>query len=69
MIQKFTNWAQVPLIMDLQVACVLLGRSYDSVKKSAQSGAFPAFKNGERKWAVNKDDLLTWMDEQKVKNK
>ncbi|HCA28870.1 MAG TPA: hypothetical protein DEP23_04520 [Ruminococcaceae bacterium] len=62
--RTYTNWRQVPVVMDLQTACIILGRSYDGLKKDAQSGKFPAFKNGTKKWAVNKDDLLTYIKQQ-----
>lgn len=65
--KQFTNWASVPVIMDLQTACIILGRSYDSLQKHALKGDFPAFKNGDRVWAVTKDDLLNWIESQKVK--
>jgi hypothetical protein len=50
----YTNWAQVPVVMDLQTACMILGRGYDALKKDAREGKFPAFKNGEKLWAVKK---------------
>lgn len=65
--KNFTNWTQVPIVIDLQIACVILDRSYENLQRHAKKGTFPAFKNGERKWAVNKDDLLAWIDQQKVK--
>ncbi|XOQ44684.1 MAG: DNA-binding protein [Clostridium sp.] len=61
----YTNWAQVPVVMDLQTACMILGRGYDALKKDAREGKFPAFKNGKKLWAVKKDDLLEYIDKQK----
>jgi len=63
----FTNWASVPIVMDLQTACIILDRSYDSLQKHAKEGDFPAFRNGDRLWSVTKDDLIGWIDSQKVK--
>ncbi len=63
--RTYTSWAQVPAVMNLQTACVLLGRSYDNLQKAAKKGTFPAFRNGKRKWAVKKDDLLAYIDRQK----
>lgn len=51
--------------MDLQIACIILGRGYESLKKDAREGKFPAFKNGKKLWAVKKDDLLNYIDRQK----
>ncbi len=64
-IKPFTNWASVPIVIDLQIACIILNRSYDNLQKHALKGDFPAFKNGDRKWAVNKEDLFEWMEQQK----
>ena len=44
--RNFTNWAQVPVVMDLQITCMILGRGYNALKKDAREGKFPAFKNG-----------------------
>ena len=63
--QNFTNWNQIPVVMDLQIACIILGRGYDALKKDAREGKFPAFKDGAKKWAVKKDDLLNYIDQQK----
>lgn len=65
--RTFTNWNQVPIVMDLQTACIILNKSYDRLKKDSRQGKFPAFKNGDRKWAVSKDDLLAYIEAQKVK--
>ncbi|XOQ43761.1 MAG: DNA-binding protein [Clostridium sp.] len=62
----YTNWAQVPVVMNLQTACMILGRGYDALKKDAREGKFPAFKNGEKLWAVKKDDLLEYIEKQKT---
>lgn len=63
--RTFTNWNQVPVVMPLQTACVILGRNYEVLKRDAKQHKFPAFKNGEKLWAVKKDDLLAYIDEQK----
>lgn len=60
-----TSWEQVPVVMDLELACIILGRGYDALKKDAREGRFPAFKNGVKKWAVTKEDLLTYIERQK----
>ena len=53
--------------MDLEIACIILNRGYEALKKDAREGRFPAFKNGVKKWAVRKDDLLEYIERQKVK--
>lgn len=61
-----TSWNQVPVILDLPFAAELLGLSYDCLKKKSQKGQFPAFKIGEHSWRVRKDELLSWIDQQKM---
>ena len=65
-IKPFTNWASVPIVIDLQIACIILNRSYDNLQKHALKGDFPAFRNGDRIWSVNKTDLIAWIESQKV---
>jgi len=64
--KQFTNWESVPIIMSLQTACIILSRSYDSLQKHSLKGDFPAFRNGDRIWSVNKTDLIAWIESQKV---
>lgn len=59
-----TDWNRVPVIFDLTYAAALLGVSTDRMHKLAQQGRFPAFKVGKL-WRVRKDDLLTYIDQQK----
>lgn len=60
-----TSWEQVPVVMNLELACTILGRGYDALKKDAREGRFPAFKNGAKKWAVTKEDLLAYIERHK----
>ena len=55
--QFVTDWSEVPLVVDLPYVARLLGRSVESLKKSAQKGVLPgAFKVG-RDWRVDRDRL------------
>lgn len=64
--QQYTSWDQVPLVMSLQVAAIILERSLESMKKQSQSGNFPAFKCGGV-WKVTKDDLIAYIENNKAK--
>lgn len=56
-LQPITDWAQVPIVIDLPFAARLLGRSVESLKKRAQRNELPgAFKVGNL-WRVSKDVL------------
>lgn len=65
--KKFVyNWEDVPVIIDLPYAAVLLGSSVDCLKRLSRNGIFPAFKHGGE-WRVTKDDLLAYIENHKVK--
>lgn len=63
--QKFSNWNQVPLILNLYQVAQIMGCSYDHAQKIAAHGDLPAFKPGKRRWVVQRDDLRAWLDLQK----
>ncbi|WP_101698666.1 helix-turn-helix domain-containing protein [Clostridium minihomine] len=60
------DWDNVPVIIDLPYASVLLGSSVDCLKRLSRNGVLPAFKHGGE-WRVTKDDLRTYIEENKVK--
>lgn len=64
--QQYTSWDQVPLVMDLQVAAIILSQSIETMKRRSRSGDFPAFKCGSD-WKVTKDDLMAYIERNKVK--
>lgn len=64
--QQYTSWDQVPLVMDLQVAAIILSQSIETMKKRSRAGDFPAFKCGSD-WKVTKDDLMAYIESNKVK--
>lgn len=61
----FTDWANVPIIIDLAYASVLLGRSVSNLKLLALNKELPAFKLG-KEWRIEKDTLRDWIEEQKA---
>jgi excisionase family DNA binding protein len=60
-----TDWNRVPVIFDLAYAATLLGVSLDWLHKLAQRGQFQAFKVGKL-WRVKKEDLMTYIENQKA---
>ena len=54
-----TNWDDVPVIFDIPVCCILLGKSYDRIKKMCQKHEIPAFKFGAE-WRFRKDEIMKW---------
>lgn len=66
MAHKFVyRWEEVPVVVDLPYAAVILGVSEECLKKRAQRGQFPAFKVGSL-WRVSKNDLLVYIENQKT---
>lgn len=61
------RWEDVPVIIDLPYAAVLLGSSVDSLKRLSRNGVFPAFKHGVE-WRVAKADLEKYIEENKAKS-
>jgi len=52
-----TDWADVPIVMDLIYASRIVGVSPEYLKKRAQKGDFPAYKEGNQ-WRITKDALM-----------
>ena len=55
-VRAITTWNDVPIVMDLPMASRIVGLSYECLKKRAQRGDFPAYKEGKQ-WRVNKAAL------------
>ena len=55
--QFHTDWMDLPVMMDAAAVAVVLGRSYEAVRKAIQTGRLPAVKvlGG---WLVRKDQLM-----------
>ncbi len=52
----FTNWDDVPVLMDISIAACIIGCNCDYLRRLAKEGQFPAKKFG-RMWRVEKDEL------------
>ena len=63
--QQYTDWGEIPIIFDMPIAAKLVGKSIDRLKVLARQEKFPAFKVGSE-WRIRKDDLLAYIDNQKV---
>lgn len=58
-----TNWDDVPVIFDLPYACILLGLSYDWLKKLVEQKKVPAHKVGNG-WRFEKTEFINWLKKQ-----
>ena len=59
-----TSWDDVPVMFDLPYACVLLGLSYEWLKRLAEQKKVPAHKVGKG-WRFEKTELLEWFKSDK----
>ena len=64
--QKIVRIDELPEILTLTEAGMVLGYSEDYLRKQAKAGRFPAiqlFEGNERgSWRVFKSDMLGWLD-------
>jgi excisionase family DNA binding protein len=51
-----TSWDDVPVVMDLPFAARIVGQSPEYLRKRAQQGTFPAYKEGTS-WRITKEAL------------
>jgi hypothetical protein len=56
-LKPVTDWGNVPLVLDLPLAARIVGSSPEYLKKRAQRGDFPAYKEGKQ-WRVTKSALI-----------
>lgn len=55
--QYFLTWADVPALIDLEQASVLLGLSIESVRRYCVIGDIPAVQIGKQ-WRIDKHKLM-----------
>jgi len=52
----FTNWDEVPIVVDIPYISLLLGVHPETIRRQLASGKLKGFKVGTD-WRINKDDL------------
>lgn len=57
----FTSWEDVPIILDIATAALILGMPYDSVRKHIRDGTIPASKIGKL-WRITKEALKAFLE-------
>lgn len=55
--QVHTDWIDLPVMMDPAAVAVVLGCTYDAVRKALQTGRLPGIKVMSE-WRVRKDQLM-----------
>lgn len=58
--RQYTNWEEVPLILTLPEAAVLLQETPENLKAKALRKQFPAYKQGKL-WRVTKNALQEYI--------
>lgn len=54
---RFLTWSDVPALIDLEQASVLLGLSIESVRRYCVIGDIPAIQIGKQ-WRIDKQKLM-----------
>ncbi|MCM1508395.1 MAG: helix-turn-helix domain-containing protein [Ruminococcus flavefaciens] len=72
-VQKIYRFDELPDILTLEEAGLLINYNADYLRKRAAVGAFPAFQlfdDGERgEWRIYKEDLQEWLNAKRQKAK
>ena len=55
--KKYLSWNEVPALIDLEQASVLLGLSVESVRRYCVIGDIPAIQIGKQ-WRIDKEKLM-----------
>lgn len=63
--RQYTTWDEVPLVLTLPEAAVLLQETPESLKMKALKKQFPAYKQGKL-WRVTKDALREYIRRNQV---
>lgn len=58
--EAYTDWNAVPVIFDIPIACVLMGRNYDTIKRWCEVGKIPAHNTGNG-WLFEKEVFRDWI--------
>ena len=56
-LNRFLSWNDVPALIDLEQASVLLGLSIESVRRYCVTGDIPAVQIGKQ-WRIDKQKLM-----------
>ncbi len=56
------SWDEVPVLIDVSYACIILGVTDDTVQKLLRSGKLKGFKI-DRSWRIRKKDLMNFVGE------
>lgn len=58
--RRYYNWDNIPVLLSLQEASVLLQVTPECIRKYCISGKLPAIQIG-KSWHVDRDALMHWL--------
>ncbi|MCI9273745.1 MAG: helix-turn-helix domain-containing protein [Clostridiales bacterium] len=61
--RQYSSEDELPIVFSLAEAAAILSTNVDRLRKNAQNGQFPAFRDGNL-WKVRKVDFINWMADQ-----
>ena len=59
----FTDWKDVPLLLDIAALSILIGKSYESTRLLVAAGEIPAVKFGTE-WRIKKSEIMKYLGEE-----
>lgn len=54
--KEYHSWDELPLLLDIEMACIVLRISEDSVRQMCRNGDLPAIRIGKQ-WRIDKEKL------------
>ena len=54
--KEYYSWDELPLLLDIEMACIVLRISEDSVRQMCRNGDLPAIRIGKQ-WRIDKEKL------------
>lgn len=60
-----TDWAQVPVVVDVPYVSIMLGIHPNTVKKYLRTGVIKGFKVGTE-WRICKEAIATFMEKEET---
>ena len=63
--KSYLSWNDVPALIDLEQASILLGLNIESVRRYCVIGKLPAIQIGKQ-WRIDKEKLMKMFEKQKA---
>ena len=57
----YTNWNQLPAVLDVPLVCMVMGMSSPTVKRYAADGTLPGARKIGNQWRFDKETLMNYL--------